>query len=37
MDHQDNDPAQPMLQFQEELLAALAKERITEKMEIELS
>jgi probable rRNA maturation factor len=37
MDHQDNDPAQPMLQFQEELLAALAKERITEETEIELS
>jgi probable rRNA maturation factor len=37
MDHADNDPAQPMLKLQEELLAALAGEHIIGKTEIELS
>jgi probable rRNA maturation factor len=37
MDHEDNDPAQPMLKFQEELLAGLAGKHIIEKAETGLS
>jgi probable rRNA maturation factor len=37
MDHEDNDPAQPMLKFQEEVLAVLAGKRIIEKAELGLS
>jgi probable rRNA maturation factor len=37
MDHEDNDPAQPMLKFQEELLAELAGKCIVGETEIGLS